>query len=99
MDGKCHPGLTRKQIFKLCPDIVIDEKLKDIVKNDEGWFKRNTLEVPHDLLDRQKDLLRDLKEMHRAAPNETVLMISHGQFLASLMCLITGQFNPNTKER
>lgn len=93
MDGKCHPGLTRSQILEQCPDIIIDDSLKEIINDEKGWFTRTTLETPRDLFERQKDLLRDLKEMHRSKPDETILMISHGQFLASFMLLITGQLN------
>lgn len=42
---------------------------------------------------RVKDVVRDLKELHKAAdePDQTVLIISHGGFVRYLMCILTGQ--------
>ena len=40
---------------------------------EEGWFKLKHLESKEEILERVKDVIRDLKEMHREDPNQTIL--------------------------
>ena len=56
---------------------------------EEGWFKLKHLESKEEILERVKDVIRDLKEMHREDPNQTILSISHGEFLLYLMSILT----------
>ena len=68
-------------------DIEIDEENQ--VSDTEGWFKLNHLETKEEINERVKDVLRDLKEMHKQDPNQTILSISHGEFLVYLMSILT----------
>lgn len=63
------------------------------VADNEGWYKNQTIETHEECILRVKDVVRDLKELHKtaAAPDQTVLIISHGGFLRYLMCILTGQ--------
>ena len=49
------------------------------------------METTEEMLERIKEVLRDLKNMHHKNPDSTHLLISHGCFLRVLMCLLTNQ--------
>lgn len=87
MGKKCCPGLNRKEMLEQCPDLIIDDSLG--ISDEEGWFKKETMETLEEITLRQKDLLKDFKKMHLENPNDTFLLISHGAFLINLMLLAT----------
>lgn len=89
MQGKTHPGLNRKEVTEILPDIIIGEDQE--ITDDEGWYKKETIETTEELIERVKDVVRDFKEFHRKNPNETIVVISHGCFLRTLMSVLTAQ--------
>ena len=89
MGEKCFPGLNKKQVKELVNDIIIPEK--EQIWDEKGWFQRETIEEEEELYDRIKEVIRDLKEMHRENSNQTILMISHGCFLRCLMQHLVNQ--------
>ena len=71
-----------------CSDIQIPE---EFTGPDGGWFTRTTIETEAEMIDRIKECVKDIKEMAKESPDETVLMISHGCFLRALMLFMTNQ--------
>ena len=62
------------------------------ITNEKGWFSHATsMETHDDLLLRVKKVVQELKEMHKATPDDTIMMIAHGTFLSYLMALLTNQ--------
>ena len=83
------PGCNLNEIHEIVPDIVIDEQ--NAVKEDQGWFTKQTIETPAEITLRVKDVIRELKDMHRSNPLQTIFISSHGCFLRYLICLLTDQ--------
>ena len=52
---------------------------------------RESIESEEDMIERIRILMRDLREFSKVNPEGTVLMISHGCFLKSLMLFLTNQ--------
>ena len=67
-------------------DLVIPEG-EDI--NEKGWYFRESIETHTEMLSRVKECVRDLKEQHRASPDGTIVLISHGCFLRYLFMYLT----------
>ena len=88
---KTFPGLNKKQIKSIIDDIIIDEENE--VDEEEGWFKKDTIETDEEMLERVKDLIRYYKDLHNQNPDQTILSIAHGMTLRYLMAIITNQMN------
>ena len=84
--GQIMGGLTREQVQEIIPDIKIAEDQKI---NEKGWNFMETLETNEDLVERIKLFIKDLKDMHRQDPHQTVLLISHGHFLGIMLLMLT----------
>ena len=65
MRGKTYPGLNKKEMLELCPDLVVDENQK--VTDEEGWFTyaNDHIETGAEMIDRIKEVIREMKDWHR----------------------------------
>ena len=63
MKGKTYPGLNMKEIKEIVPDISADPNHE--ISDEKGWFERESMETGDQLTERVKEVIRDLKEMHK----------------------------------
>mmetsp|Transcript_11356 Transcript_11356/g.19137 ORF Transcript_11356/g.19137 Transcript_11356/m.19137 type:complete len:139 (-) Transcript_11356:24-440(-) len=79
-------------MLALCPDI--DTESESAMPQEGGWQAiYDHIEDGGEMVERVKNIIRDLKEMHKQKPDQTVLVISHGHVLRSLMCILTNQLS------
>ena len=90
MKGKTYPGLNKKEMLELCPDLEVG---REKVTDTQGWFegRNDHIETEEEMGERIKEVLREMKEWHRQNPNQVILCISHGCFLRMLMSILTQQ--------
>jgi len=91
---KCFGGLNPLQATALLPDLHIAES-QDKLIDESGWWRSETIETKEQTMERAKEVVREFKEMAKEGPyaGKTILAVSHGAFLHTLFCLLSGGNN------
>ena len=100
MQGKTYPGLNMTQAKEILPQLQIPDSEAAIFGDEHsGWFKQDAPETIQESLLRVKESVRGFKQLAKnELRDKTVLIVTHGQYLHYLTCILLGQCDQATVE-
>ena len=92
-DGKCACGLDAEQMKQICPDLNFghEREAGELAASSagQGWFRKESIETLEELMERVKEVLREMRELHKKWSNETILLITHGHFISKMVAAVS----------
>ena len=94
-DGQCACGLDAEQMKQICPDLNFghEREAGELAASSagQGWFRKESIETLEELMERVKEVLREMRELHKKWANETILLVTHGHFITKVVAAVSCQ--------